>query len=170
MKEFVQSSWRVDISGCCFFHILVQGEKHERLGCAAHCESALPWADGTELSHAPLYTSNPCPCSRAGPDHPLITAHLLPLLNHSMPHLGRRYKGWGSWGVWEEVGAESSGSVQAGRANIVLGICNEVLPGFCFPGRGFSYSPLPTTPPLSISLAVSLIILKIKNKTKCSST
>lgn len=75
---------------------------------------------------APLYTSNPCTCSRAGPDHPLVTAHLLPLLNHGTSPLGRRYKERGTWGVWEEMGAESQGRVQAGRANMVLGVSNEV--------------------------------------------
>lgn len=52
---------------------------------------------------------------------------------------------------------------------MVLGISNEVSPGTCFTGRGFSSSP-PQRTPFPPSLAVSLIILKIKNKPKCSST
>lgn len=41
----------LDAEGSRFSLILVQGEKHEGLGCAARCESALPWAEGTELPH-----------------------------------------------------------------------------------------------------------------------
>lgn len=47
-----------------------------------------------------------------------------------------------------------------------LGISNEMMPGSCFPGSIFGYIPPHSAP----SLAVSLIVLKIKNKQEHSST
>lgn len=53
---------------------------------------------------------------------------------------------------------------------MVLGISNEVLPGSCPPGSIFGYIPPAQCPPFPPSLAVSLIVLKIKNKHRHSST
>lgn len=132
-----------DLSGCCFSLTLVQGEKHEGLGCATVGQPC-PGKRGQSCpTCAPLCTSNPSPLSYHRPSPASSKPQRAPL--------GKKEQGMGSWGVWEEVGAESPGSVQAGRANMVLGISNEVLPGFRFPGRGFSYSPLPSTPPPALS-------------------